>query len=116
MGSAGSSRARRPQRRCPEMIWGLLTAAVALVFSFVMLRESSHALRPGLLIFLAFYVLTSAIGATAFGVSEVPELWALRFPTMDQPWLRMGDSFGYWFMVWGPLFICPLVAVRTVNS
>jgi hypothetical protein len=38
------------------------------------------------------------------------------FPGMDQRWLDFGDTPGYWFMVWGPLFITTAAAARSYGA
>ncbi len=93
------------------MIGGIALALVALAFAIVQARRAPRALAIPLMVFTATYVITSALGATALASPDIRELWALMFPGMDQRWLDFGNTFGYWFMVWGPLFITTLAAV-----
>jgi hypothetical protein len=93
-------------------VWtGILCGLAALGSAAAVLRRAAPPLRTPLSVFLAIYVLTSALGATALGVPSIRELWIATYPTMDSAWINTWDSWGYWFIVWGPLPVTALTAV-----
>lgn len=64
-----------------------------------------------MVVFFSLYVLTTAIGATVLAVPLIRDLWTATYPTMDAKWINPGDSWGYWFIVWGPLPACGATAI-----
>jgi hypothetical protein len=92
------------------MLLGALCAVGALLFAWFAVSRVPHDVRLPLNVFLIFYVLTTAIGATLLSVPVIRELWTLTFPNLDASWLDPAQSWGYWFMVWGPLIVTPLAS------
>ncbi len=86
-----------------EVLLGTLCSAIALLYASVVLARSPQHLKLPLHVFIWFYVLTTALGATLLSVPLIRQLWALTFSNMDSRWLAPGESWGYWFTVWGPL-------------
>jgi hypothetical protein len=95
---------------------GLCFAVLALVVAARVVWVAPQPLQPPLLVYIAFYVITSAVGASVLAFPSVRSVWALMFPGMDQGWLDFGDTFGYWFMIWGPLLISCLVALSCYSA
>ncbi len=95
------------------MVAGIVFGLLSLAFFLGMLRYAPRPILPPLIIFTVFYVITSALGATALAFPDIRDFWALMFPGLDQSWLDFGDRPGYWFIIWGPLFITTLVAARS---
>ena len=93
------------------LLVGLAGAACALLCAILIVRRAAVPLRTPLVVFLAFYVLTTALGATVIAVPVIRDLWAATYPTMDSKWITPGDSWGYWLMVWAPLPICGAAAL-----
>lgn len=93
------------------MLLGAFCAAIALLVAWFGVKSAPHDVRLPLNVFLIFYVLTTAIGATLLSVPAIWELWVLIFPHMDASWLDPAQSWGYWFMVWGPLVVTTLASV-----
>jgi hypothetical protein len=85
------------------LLAGIICAVVALGCARYLLRRAPAPLRTPLGVFIVFYVLTTCIGATILAVPLIRDLWAATYPTMDSKWITPGDSWGYWFMVWGPV-------------
>jgi hypothetical protein len=91
---------------------GLLCTVAALSCAVLLIRRAPAPLKTPLLVFVLFYVLTTAIGATVLSVPLIRDLWIATYPTMDTKWITPGDSWGYWFMVWGPMPITSFAAIR----
>lgn len=62
-------------------------------------------LRAPLVVFNAFYILTSVIGASLLANGSVFALWTIAFPSMDARWVYPGGSALYWIIVIGPLIV-----------
>ncbi|HET9330296.1 MAG TPA: hypothetical protein VFO23_07200 [Steroidobacteraceae bacterium] len=92
------------------MLTGCICGVVALVWAALLVRRAAAPLQTPLVVFIVFYVLTTAIGATVLAVPLVRDLWTATYPTMDTAWITPGDSWGYWFLVWGPLPVIALAA------
>ena len=86
----------------------LSCALIALCFA--LWGRMPTGLRPPLLVFNVFYILTSVIGATLIADDTVRSLWMLMFPTMDARWLDPGGDWLYWLIVLGPLAVTNAVA------
>ncbi len=93
------------------MLAGTICATAALLCAAYLLRRAPVPLRAPLGVFLTFYVLTTCIGATILAVPLIRDLWAATYPTMDSKWITPGDSWGYWFMVWGPVLVTSAAAL-----
>jgi len=98
------------------MIAGIGFAILALLVAARVLWLAPRPLLAPLVVYIGFYVVTSAVGASVLAFPAVRSLWALMFPGMDQSWLDFGDTFGYWFMIWGPLLISSLVALASFGA
>jgi len=93
------------------VLLGAVCAVVALLYAYLAVSRAPHHVRLPLTVFITFYVLTTAIGATLLSVPLIRDLWAFTFPTMDARWLAPAESWGYWFMVWAPLIVTTVSAV-----
>src|SRR5580704_8940311 len=105
------------------LLVGIACALLALVAQVLLVRAAPLPLRTPLVVFATLYILTTAIGATVLAVPLIRDLWTATYPTMDSKWISPGDSWGYWFIVWGPLPLCGAAALwfyprvrRTVTS
>jgi len=85
------------------MLAGAIWSVLSLASVVLILRYAPAPLWIPLVVFVVFYVLTTAIGASVLAVPLIRDLWAATYPTMDSKWISPGDSAGYWLMVWGPL-------------
>ncbi len=90
---------------------GLLLLMLGSGLAFATTIYGPRALRAPMGLFNGMYILTTAIGATIFTFPIAREFWELRFPAIDEDWLPTGGSFGYWFLVWGPMLITNFSAV-----
>jgi hypothetical protein len=93
------------------MLLGALCAVAGLLCAYFGLSRAPRHLRLPLRVFVWFYVLTTATGATLLSVPLVRELWAFTYPNMDTRWLAPAESWGYWFMVWAPLIVTTFASV-----
>src|SRR4029077_17666147 len=84
----------------------------ALAFFLAMSRSAPAKTLLPLMVYTVFYVVTNAVGATVLAIPVVRLFWAFMFQGLDERWLDFGDSFGYWFMIWGPLYISTYAALR----
>jgi len=92
------------------VLLGFLCALGGSLYAYFAVRRAPQDLRLPLQVFLWFYVVTTAIGATLLAVPLIRELWAFTFPSMDTRWLAPEEGGGYWFMVWAPLVVTPPAA------
>ena len=93
------------------LLVGIACTLLALVAQVLLVRAAPLPLRTPLVVFATLYVLTTAIGATVLAVPLIRDLWTATYPTMDSKWITPGDSWGYWFIVWGPLPVCAAAAL-----
>ncbi len=93
------------------MAAGLLLLIFGTGLAVVTTVYGPKALRAPMGLFNGIYILTTAIGATVISFPSVRIFWALMFPGRDEKWLAVGDSYGYWFLVWGPMLVTNLSAV-----
>lgn len=71
----------------------------------------ARGLRPLLVVFNGFYILTSVIGASLIADDDVFALWRLIFPSMDAGWVDPGGDWLYWIVVLGPLVVTNTAAI-----
>jgi hypothetical protein len=94
-----------------ELTAGLLLLMVGTGLGVVFTMYGPRALRAPMGLFNGLYILTTAIGATIIAFPTVRIYWALLFPGRPEKWLNVGESYGYWFLVWGPMLVTNLSAV-----
>ncbi|HEX4389511.1 MAG TPA: hypothetical protein VH109_12875 [Steroidobacteraceae bacterium] len=92
------------------MIAGICFAVLSLAVAVWVVWTSPRPLLAPLIVYLGFYLATSVVGATALAFRDIRLLWSLMYPGLDERWMDFGNTFGYWFMVWGPLLVSTLVA------
>lgn len=90
---------------------GALCAFIALAWAIVGVRRAPRPVRTPLAIFLIFYTITTALGASLLAIPLIRQLWSLMFPRMDARWLAPAEGLDYWFMVWGPLVVTSAAAI-----
>jgi hypothetical protein len=90
---------------------GALSAIVALLYAYYAVSRAPQHLKLPLKVFIWFYVLTTATGATLLSVPLIQALWLLTVPGLDASWLAPAQSWGYWFMVWAPLIVTAISSV-----
>ncbi|MGH8139424.1 MAG: hypothetical protein ACREVV_14715 [Steroidobacteraceae bacterium] len=90
----------------------IVCACAGIICLVVALMRAPAPLRPALWVFNGLYVLTTALGATILTLPQVREFWSLMFPSMDERWLVPGGEWGYWYLVWGPMLIVNVAAIK----
>jgi len=69
-----------------EVLLGAVCAVVALLYAYLAVSRAPHHVRLPLTVFITFYVLTTAIGATLLSVPLIRICGRLRF----RRWMRAG--------------------------
>ena len=88
------------------MIPAILISALSL---FVTLKWGSARLRFPLAVYTVIYLVTTVIGATWVAMQQDYTLWAILGGGLDTTYLRSLGDAKYWFLLYSPFVIPPLV-------
>lgn len=85
----------------------MIVSAVVLVFAY---RLGSQALRIPLTVYCGAYIITTLIGATIIGFPRGAAFWVAHNGGAEPSILYAASGARYWFLLYAPLIIPPLVA------